>query len=270
MKKTQTKDSLRNIKKQIVSYISIIIIAMIGVTTYLGIDYSSSAMCVNASQIYNSHNFRDVEIISTLLFTEEDLSNIKNVEGVTDAEPVRTTSAKILCGEKRESVNVITVTERINIPEICEGRLPADVSECAVERGLADKLGLKAGDTVKLTGTGGGAAEFMRYTDFTVVGIIMHPDHINSVVPEPSYVSVTWDAFGSDDLGECFMKVDLLTDKAANVDRYSESYKKTVAELCDKLEATAEIRTALRDKDVFGTADEEIEKNQKLLDDAEK
>ena len=270
MKKTQLKDGVRNIRKQIVSYISIIIIAMIGATTYLCLDYSSNAMRVNASDIYNSCNFRDIEIISTLLFTDEDLSNIKTAEGVADAEPVRTTSAKITCGDKRENVNVISKTERINIPEICEGCLPDNVSECAVERGLADKLGISVGDTVKVTGSGSGAAEFLRYTDFTVAGIIMHPDHINSVVPEPSYVYVCWDAFGSDELGDCFMKVDIVTDKDANVNRYSKSYIKITEELCKKLEATAKVRAELRNNDVFGTANDEIEKNQKLIEDAEK
>ena len=270
MKKTQLKDGARNIRKQIVSYISIVIIAMIGATTYLSLDYTSNAMRVNASDIYNKYNFRDVEIISTLLFTDEDLSSIKTAEGMVDAEPVRTTSAKITCGEKRESVNVISKTKRINMPDICEGRLPDNVSECAVERGLADKLGIQVGDAVKVTGSGSGAAEFMQYTDFTVVGIIMHPDHINSVVPEPSYVYVSWDAFGSDELGDCFMKVEIVTDKDANTDRYSNSYIKTTKELCKRLEATAAVRTELRNNDVFGTANEEIEKNQKLIDDAEK
>ena len=49
MKKTQLKDALRNIWKQKVSFLSIIVIALLGVTTFLGIGYSAAALRRNAS-----------------------------------------------------------------------------------------------------------------------------------------------------------------------------------------------------------------------------
>ena len=76
MKPTQWKDALRNIWKQKVSYLSIIVIAFLGVTTFLGVHYTDAALRRNGSDMYNAVNFRDAEIVSTLLFDAEDLDVI--------------------------------------------------------------------------------------------------------------------------------------------------------------------------------------------------
>ena len=88
MKRTQWKDTLRNVWKQKVSYLSIIVIALLGVTTFLGIDYSDGALRQNGSRMYNAVNFRDIEIVSTLLLTEDDLEAIRATEGVACAKSV--------------------------------------------------------------------------------------------------------------------------------------------------------------------------------------
>jgi hypothetical protein len=88
VKKTQIKDALRNIWKQKVSFLSIIVIALLGVTTFLGIGYSADALRKNASAAYNQQNFRDLEVISTRLLTPEDLDCMRAIEGVADIEPV--------------------------------------------------------------------------------------------------------------------------------------------------------------------------------------
>ena len=43
MKKTQLKDALRNITTQRVSFLSVVVIAMLAVMTYLGIAYAADA-----------------------------------------------------------------------------------------------------------------------------------------------------------------------------------------------------------------------------------
>ena len=158
MKKTQLKDSVRNIKKQIVSFISIIVIAALGVSTFLGIEFSVRALRGNLSRLYDEQNFRDIEAVSTLLFTKNDLDDIKAAEGVADAEAVRYTEAKTQFADARENAAVISLTERINKPITVEGRLPSGAAECAVEIQLADSLGLKAGDEIRLLDPAGNAA----------------------------------------------------------------------------------------------------------------
>ena len=80
MKRTQFKDALRNIWKQKVAYLSVIVIALLGVTTFLGINYSDGALRINGSIMYNQVNFRDIEIVSSLLLSEADLESILGTE----------------------------------------------------------------------------------------------------------------------------------------------------------------------------------------------
>ena len=77
MKLTQRKDALRNIGKQKVSYLSIVIIALMGVTAFLGICYSAAAMKRNGSAIYNEQRYRNVEVISTRLLSAEDMDALR-------------------------------------------------------------------------------------------------------------------------------------------------------------------------------------------------
>ena len=88
MKKTQRKDAFRNICKQFVSYFSIIVISMLAVTAFLGINYSADALIGNASDYMNRLSFRDAEITSTMLVTENDIEAIRNMEGISEAEGV--------------------------------------------------------------------------------------------------------------------------------------------------------------------------------------
>ena len=98
MKKTQIMDILRNIRKQKVSFISVIVIAMLGVAVFLGLDYSAAGITRNGSAYFNAQDFRDIEIISTLLLTQEDLEDIRSTEGVTDVEAVLQVGAKASSG----------------------------------------------------------------------------------------------------------------------------------------------------------------------------
>ncbi len=79
MKRTQLKDALRNIWKQKVSYLSVIVIAFLGVATFLGINYSDGALRKNGSIMYNALNYRDLELVSTSAFSQEDLDAILRI-----------------------------------------------------------------------------------------------------------------------------------------------------------------------------------------------
>ena len=77
MKKTQKLEANRNIKDQLSSFISIVVIAMLAVTVYLGIAFSARAMDVNISDYYNRLNMQDLVVYSPLLMTGDDAEAIR-------------------------------------------------------------------------------------------------------------------------------------------------------------------------------------------------
>ena len=86
MKATQVLDARRNVKKQIVSYISIMVIAMVAVSAYLGIAYPAAALRKGASDYYARFRFWDLEVVSTMLMDEEDLETLRAIPGVKAVE----------------------------------------------------------------------------------------------------------------------------------------------------------------------------------------
>ena len=124
MKKTQWKDSIRNIRKEKVSFISIAIIALLAVASYLGINFTSEAMRQNADNFYRKTHVRDFEISSTMLLGEEDLQSLPEVKvilsGMSDEEQLR--------------ANVETFRENKPLNEEEMGALMAIAKEMSDER----------------------------------------------------------------------------------------------------------------------------------------
>ena len=268
MKQTQFKDSLRNIWKQKVSYLSVIVIAFLGVATFLGISFSDAALRRNGSIMYNAVNYRDLEIVSTALFDAEDLEEIQNVEGVGDAEAVWQTPAKVSCGDKRGDVNVITLTERVNQPQLVEGRLPEGADECAVEQRLARDMGWKLGDEIHALSARGEKAEYLKDDSFVIVGIANHPDHTSVSIPDTLYAMVRKDAFDMEALDDCFMKAEIVIDKPEGMDRFSRGYEAAVGTVSERLERLAARRAPIRDGEIQGKAKSQLDEAQSKLDDA--
>ena len=271
MKPTQTKDTARNIKKQKVSYISIIVIAMLAVLVYLGINFGARGIAGSGNVFYNETAFRDIEIVSTLLLTEEDLETVRNTEGVADCEGVYQTSAQLDRGEGAiVRVDVVSLTSRINVPKVLEGKVPEKAGECAIEEQIAKDTGLKVGDSIKIRGSKGDMPDHMTVNRFVITGIVWHPDHacLPVQVPGNRDIVVTEDAFDKEELKGCYMKTVLLVEGTAGMDRFSDSYFEKVGSVDKLLETLADERAAKRTQQVTTQTQQEIDDGQKRLDDA--
>ena len=250
MKKTQIKDALRNVKKQIVSFLSIAVIAALGVTMFLGINYSAEAMNRNGSAFYDSVRYRDIEIVSTRLLSPEDMEALKAIDGVKDVEGTLMTTGKVASDVTRKNVYVITANERINIPVIIEGRLPETETECAVEQTLANQMGWKTGDTVEIQSAGGGAARFLRGETYVITGIVNHPDHICSSVPDTLYIFAAPAAFDLELFDGCFMKAEIAIEAPAAGGRFKTPYRTSVERVKERIDAIGAERSAIRQQEV--------------------
>ncbi len=223
MKKTQIIDALRNIGRQKVSFISIILISFLAVTCFTGVSFASKALADGGTEYYDERNFRDLEVVSSLLFTEDDLKKIAAVEGVVDVEGQLRTTAKLKTEKNKPEVTVLSLTERINLPEVLEGRLPENDAEIALEKDILTTYGINLGDSVTLSESGS-ALRILKNDTFKVVGSIHHPDHI--VVPNPfvNYVMVKAEAFDQTLLEGRSVYAQIVIDKPAGISRYGDEY----------------------------------------------
>ena len=269
MKATQVLDARRNVKKQIVSYISIMVIAMVAVSAYLGIAYPAAALRKGASDYYARFRFWDLEVVSTMLMDEEDLETLRAIPGVKAVEGAYELSGDLLLENRIESISIIGVPDEISLPELTEGRLPAAVGECAVEEELVSRYGLGIGEHVRVANDELVGIDPLLQKEYVITGIFRHPDHVSFQVPCTPYLMVSEDSFNREDLDGAFMKARILVDGTPE-NRFADAYAEAVRPVEDAVTAMADERAALRRERLVSEIEDRIREGQEQLDDAEK
>ena len=279
MKKTQWKDTFRNIIKQKGSYLSIIIIAAIGSTVFLGLDYSARSFRANGSEHYNELKYHDIELTSTLLLDEQDLEEIRSTEGVALAEGVIQMDAKAGVGDDKKNVVLVSATQDVDRPTVYEGSLPAAQDECAVDKDLAEDLGWQIGDRIEILPEMSAVPEAteeagfipkLKGTSFAITALIQHPDRGNTNIPQDPYIVLAQDAFSYDAAKGAFLKAKILVDRPEDMYRYSAEYEDRVQAVLSCLEKDAESAAEQRTQRVRGLVQGILDEKQAILDEKEK
>ena len=86
MKKAQRIDFIREIKKSLNRYLSILFIVALGVAFFSGIRSAEPDMRISVDAMADSANFMDIRVLSTMGLTEEDVEAIRQIPGITAAE----------------------------------------------------------------------------------------------------------------------------------------------------------------------------------------
>ncbi len=268
MKKTQAKDAVRNIKKQIVSYLSVVVISGLAILTYLGIHYASTAFEGNGNEFFRQTAFRDIEITSTYMLTGDDLEAIRNTEGVLDVEPGYRTPGKIIGKETSSDVMVVSLNERINTPVIVEGHMPENAGECVIEYFLAEELELQVGDTVEVIDSHQGIPQYLTGNEFTVSGIVQHPDLAcrPHITPGSRYVIVLSEVFDMETLNGSFMTASVRVEGADAYNIFSQQYIDCVTLTKNRLDELADIRAPIRYDEITGEFQAQIDDSSAELD----
>lgn len=265
MKKTQKKDAVRNIRKRIVSYLSICLVIMLGLGGVFITRYMGAGINKESTEYFKEHNFKNYELISSFGATDEDIAQIKETEGVTDAEGVVRSNGSLTKGSLNRSVEVVTMTERISVPEVVEGSAPAAKNECMIGEDLAFLTGLKVGDKVKLVmatigGTpgstdeslddeeGGDADEeaaeeeaqdsVLLAEEFTITGLMKHPDYFRRKSVDT--VALPMAAINKDVTDGHYSHVFVKSEEPEGVDIFSDKYFEKTAGTRQALEELTE------------------------------
>lgn len=154
MKKTQVKDAVRNIKNRLVSYLSVCLVVMLGLTTMYTTNYMGTGLDKDVTEYYRDHKFKSFELISSLGLNDKSIEKIRGVDGVDAAEGVIQASGSVTVNNTKKKVSVVSLTKEVSVPSLTEGRLPSAKNECIVGEDFAEVEGVKVGDKVKITLTG--------------------------------------------------------------------------------------------------------------------
>lgn len=162
MKKTQIIELLNNIKKSIVSFISISFFVVLGTAIFLGIGWSEEAFKETVNKTANDWGLHDAQIIFPYGFQEDFISYLNNNENIDAAEGVYTTEAFFNKDTNKYQAKIISLTETINKPAKILGEIPKKVGEAAFTRFWAEKNNIKIGDTIVLEHDDDGEAHALK------------------------------------------------------------------------------------------------------------
>ena len=123
-KKALRKDFYMEIRRSLGRFMSIFFIVAIGCSFFSGIRASEPDMRYSGDAYFDEKNMMDIEVISTLGLTEDDLHAIEDVDGVAAVEG--SYSVDVLCseGDNQIAVHVMSLMPTMNQVQLEAGRLP--------------------------------------------------------------------------------------------------------------------------------------------------
>ncbi len=144
--------SFRKIKNNFKRFLSLLCMALLGVGFYAGIQAASPDMLDTLDSYLDTQNVYDIEIVSTLGLTENDLEEIRKIEGVDVAQGTYSKDAIMKTDKEEYVVKMIGINENINKVSLIEGNLPNENNEIVVENDFLQENDLKIGDIINFEG----------------------------------------------------------------------------------------------------------------------
>ena len=117
MKKSLNKDIIRTIWKEKKRFFAIMMITMLGVTVMTCLGASCRDLRLTADEFYRNQNLFDVQVVSTLGLTEEDITVLEKLEEVKAAEGTYTEIVRTKLEEQNKTAEMkMYRSNGINVP----------------------------------------------------------------------------------------------------------------------------------------------------------
>lgn len=170
MKKTQIIELFKNIKKTGVSFFSIQMFVALAVSVFLGINWSSGALLTGLDTAVEKGNFYDLQLIFPYGVDDEDLEELKSIDGVDEIEGSNYTDRFFKIDGETYQAKIQQLNEGISFPIGVKGRLPSTKEELAVDVAWAESNDIKEGSRIVFEGDD---------TEYTVTALVESPDYLN-------------------------------------------------------------------------------------------
>lgn len=273
-KKALRKDFYMEIRRSLGRFMSIFFIVAIGCSFFSGIRASEPDMRYSGDAYFDEKNMMDIEVISTLGLTDDDLQAIKDVDGVSAAEG--SYSVDVLCseGDNQIAVHVMSLMPTMNQVQLEEGRLPEAENECAVDIDYLNESSLEIGDEITFSsGSDDDITDTLKTDTFTITGTVSSPNYISfqrgsTTIGNGSlaaFIVVPEDSFSLDVYTEIYAQVD----GAKEMTAFTDAYDDRVQEAMDAIEAIQAEREQIRYDEIVDEANEALEDARQQVSDAE-
>ena len=263
------KDFVREIRKSRSRFFSIMILVALAVAFLAGLRATAPDMKRTGDLYLDRQHLQDVQVLSTLGITEDDVAELSR----------RSEVALAVGGYRADAwangtvTAVCSLTEGVNVPEVTSGRLPEKADECVVDARLLAEGKLSLGDTLTLT-PDEDAEDTFRFSDFTVVGTVRSPYYISVERGSASigsgtaeaYLYLLPEAFSMDCYTVCYLLLNGAEEKTA----FYPEYDDFVDDAIDGMEDFGKARAKKRHDDLVSDATEKLDDAEAELSDAKR
>ena len=272
MKNAMQKDFWREIGHTRSRFFSIMILVALSVAFLSGLKATAPDMKHTGDDYLDSLHLADIQVLSTLGLTDEDIAALRAQDKIEEAEGEYVIDAFASSDSLDAVVKVLSLTDRgISDVLLREGRMPERADECVVEENMLSLMSISIGDTITLT-PGDDLSDALAQDTYTVVGTVRSPVYLavergTSTLGSgtvKAYLYLPREAFTLDYYTAAYVRVS----GAAEMTAFYDEYDDYIDDVIDSLEDFSERRASLRHDELVDEATEKLDDAQKELDDA--
>lgn len=274
MKKALLKDSVKEIKNTYKRFLSILLMAFLGVGFFAGMRVASPDMIDTIDSYYKENQVYDIQIISTLGLTNQDIEAISKIENIGTVIGTYEVDGKLEM-EKKELITKIMCIEEINHPILLEGELPKNQNECVVEKSFLISNKKEIGDTISIEventkNDEGEEIEYLNQSNFKIVGTVKSPLYISrdrgtsklGAGKIDYYVYISKENVKAN---EIYTNLYIKVKDAENYITASDKYEKYIEEIKGKIDNIKEERQQARREELVNIATSKVEQAEGKL-----
>jgi len=256
MNKNLALNTIREIKTSLGRFIAIFAIITLGVGLFSGLNICRDSMVNTANQYAKTQNMYDFRILSTLGFTDDDVTAFENENFVTAVSAANYLDVLVSNGDVSEKVvRIHTITENVNQVKLIHGKMPSSDDECLAdsvvysEANLGERLRISEDNTAQ-------TIDALAYREYTITGIVESPYYLNkergiSDIGSGrvfSFIYIPQNGFLLDYYHELFLAVD------SGADIYTDNYAAYIDACKTDVEKLTEQRARMRYETIIAAA----------------
>ena len=273
-KKALRKDFYMEIRKSMGRFLSIFFIVAIGCAFFAGIRSSEPDMRYSGDAYFDRKNLMDLQVISTMGLTDEDVEAIEKLDGIEKAEAGYSVDALCTEGDNQIVMHVMSLLPSMNQVQVENGRLPEKSDECVVDADFLSKSTLKIGDRVTLSsGTDKPVTDSLKEDTFTIVGSVSSPCYIGFQRGSTTIGSGNISAFlcvpEESSCMEVYTEIYAQVKGAEKLTAFTDQYDQRIDSVMKEVEAIKEEREKARYDEIVTEASEKLADAEKEITDAE-
>ena len=288
MKSALLKDSVRQIKNTFKRFLSILLIVLLGVGFFAGIKATSPDMKEAIDKYFDDQNMMDIEVISTLGITNDDINALKEIKEVKQVNPAYAFDAIVATEGKDIVVKALSLDDNMNKVSLIDGRLPEKNNECVVEKSFLTGTKTKIGDYIELKPEEIDADSFnldkednkdekkspVKENKVKIVGTIESPEYISRSRGNSKLGSGSVNYYMY--LPKSNIEMDVYTvayitvDGAKELKTYENNYEDLIENVKDKIGNVSKVRKKARYDEIIDEANSKLNDAQKEYDEQKK